>query len=59
MRAPDFFTVFVDDGVLVRMDVVGEGTGRCGPKVRKKLVFAIEGDDGKREFLKSRSGRGG
>ena len=59
MRAPDFFTAFVDDGILVRVDVIGKGTGRCSPKVRKKLVFGVEGDDRKREFLKNRSGWGG
>ena len=59
MRTPDLFTAFVDNGVLVGMDVVGESAGRCSPEVREKLVFRIEGDDGKGEFLKDRSGWGG
>ena len=59
MRAPDFFTAFVYDGVLVGVDVVGEGTGRCGPEVREELVLGVEGDDREGEFLKDGSGRSG
>ena len=57
MWTPDFFTAFVDDSVLVGMDVVGEGTGRCGPKMREKLVLSVEGDNREGKFLKDRSGR--
>ena len=44
---------------MVGVDVVGEGTGRSGPKVRKELVLGVERDDGKREFWEDGSGRGG
>ena len=47
--------MFIDDGVLVGVYIVGEGTGRSGPEMRKKLVFSVEGDDGEREFLEDRS----
>ena len=59
MWTPDLFTTFVYDGVLVGVDVVGEGTGRCGPKVREKLVLGVKGNDREGEFLKGRCGRGG
>ena len=59
MRTPNLFTAFVDDGVLVGVDVVGEGTGRGGPEVGEELVLGVERDDREREFLKDRSGRGG
>ena len=58
MGTPDLFSAFVNDGVLVRVDVVGEGAGRGGPEMGKKLVFGVEGDDGEGEFLGDRSGRG-
>ena len=58
MGAPDLFSAFVNDGVLVRVDVVGEGARRGGPEVREKLVFGVAGDDREREFLEDRSGRG-
>ena len=58
MGAPDLFSTFVNDGVLVRVDVVGEGAGRGGPEMGEKLVFGVEGDDGERKFLEDRSGRG-
>ena len=59
MGAPDLFSTFVNDGVLMRVDVVGEGAGRGGPEMGEELVFGVEGDDREREFLKDRSGRGG
>ena len=59
MRAPDFLSAFVDDGVLVRVDVVGEGARRGGPEVGEELVLGVEGDDREGEFLRDRSGRGG
>ena len=58
LRAPDLLTVFVDNGVLVGVDVVGEGTGRGGPEVREELVLGVEGDDREGEFLEGRSRRG-
>ena len=59
MRTPNLLTAFVDDSVLVRVDVVGEGARRGGPKMWEELVLGVEGDDGKGEFLGGRSGRGG
>ena len=59
MRAPDLFTALVDYGVLVRVDVVGEGTGRCGPKVREEVMLGVTGNDREGELLEDRSGRGG
>ena len=59
MRAPDLFSALVNDGVLVGVNVVGEGARRGGPEVREKLVLGVEGDDREGEFLESRSGRGG
>ena len=59
MGAPDLFSAFVNDGVLVRVDVIGEGAGRGGPEVREKFVLGVAGDDREGEFLKDRSGRGG
>ena len=44
--------MFVYDGVLVGVDVVSKGTGRCGPKVGEELVLGVERDDGEREFVK-------
>ena len=58
MGAPDLFSAFVNDGVLVGVDVVGEGAGRGGPEVGEELVFGEERDDREGEFLKDRSGRG-
>ena len=59
MRTPNLLTAFVDDGVLVGVDVVGEGTRRGGPKVGEELVLGVERDDREGEFLTNRSGRGG
>ena len=59
MRTPNLLTAFVDDGVLVRVDVVGEGARRGGPEVGKELVLGVERDDREGEFLKDRSGQGG
>ena len=59
MGAPDLFSSFVNDSVLVRVDVVGEGAGRGSPEVWEELVLGIEGDDREGELLKDRSGRGG
>ena len=58
MRAPDLFTTFVDNGVLVGVDVVGEGTRRCGPEVREELVLGVTRNDREGEFLTDRSRRG-
>ena len=43
----------------MRVNVVGEETGRGGPEVREELVFGVEGDDREGEFLEDRSRRGG
>ena len=51
--------MFVDDGVLMGVDVVGKGAGRGGPEMREELVLGVEGDDGEGEFLVDRSRRGG
>ena len=51
--------MFVNDGVLVGVDVVGKGAGRGGPEVGEELVLSVEGDDREGEFLRDRSGRGG
>ena len=59
MGAPDLFSTFVNDGVLVGVDVVGEGAGRGGPEMWEELVLSVAGDDGKGEFWKDGSGRGG
>ena len=59
LRAPDLFTAFVDDSILVRVNVIGKGARRGGPKVREELVLSIEGDDREGEFLEDRSGWGG
>ena len=59
MQTPDLFSAFVNDGVLVGVDVVGKGAGRGGPKVWEKLVLGIERDNREGEFLKGRSCRGG
>ena len=59
MGAPDLFSVFVNDGVLVGVDVVGEGAGRGSPEMWEELVLGVEGNDGKGEFLEDRSRRGG
>ena len=59
MGAPDLLTAFVDDGVLVGVDVVGEGTGGGGPEVWEELVLGVEGDDRKGELLEDGCGRGG
>ena len=50
--------MFVDDGVLVGVDVVGKGAGRGSPEMGKELVFGIEGDNREGEFLEGRSGQG-
>ena len=59
MGAPDLFSTFVNDGILMRVDVVGKGAGRGGPEVGEELVLGVERDDREREFLKDRSRRGG
>ena len=59
LRTPDLFSVFVNDGILMWVDVVGESAGRCGPEVGKKLVFGVARDDRERELLEGRSRRGG
>ena len=59
MGAPDLFSTFVDDGVLMRMDVVGEGAGRGGPEVGEELILGVAGNDREGEFRKDRSGWGG
>ena len=59
LRTPDLLTAFVDNGVLVGVDLVGEGTGRGGPEVREELVLGVERDDGEGELLEDGSGRGG
>ena len=56
MGTPDLFSAFIDDGVLVGMDVIGKSAGRGSPEVRKELVLGIEGDDREGEFLEDRSG---
>ena len=58
MGTPDLLTAFVDDGVLVGVNVVGKGAGRGGPEMGEELVFGVEGDDREGEFLEDRSGRG-
>ena len=59
MGAPDLFSAFINDGVLVRVDIVGEGAGRGGPEVREELVLSIAGNDREGEFPEDRSRRGG
>ena len=59
MRAPDLLTTFIDDGVLVGVDVVGKGAGRGGPEVWEELVLGVERDNREGEFLEDGSGRGG
>ena len=59
MGAPDLFSAFVNDGVLVGVDVVGEGAGRGGPEVGEELVFGVAGDNREGEFRKDRSRWGG
>ena len=59
MRTPNLLTAFVDDGVLVGMDVVGKGARRGGPEVREEFVLGVEGDDREGEFLEDRSRQGG
>ena len=59
MWTPDFLAAFVDDGVLVGVDVVGEGARRGGPEMGEELVLCVEGDDREGEFLRDRSGWGG
>ena len=51
--------MFIDDGVLVGVNVVGEGAGKGGPEMWEELVFGVERDDGEGEFLEDRSGWGG
>ena len=41
------------------VDVVGEGAGGGGPEMWEELVFGVERDDGKGEFLEDRGGWGG
>ena len=58
MGAPDLFSAFVNDGVLVGVDVVGKGAGRGSPEVWEELVLSVEGDNRKGELLENWSGRG-
>ena len=50
--------MFIDDSVLVGVNVIGKGARRGGPKVKEELVFSIKRDDGEQEFLEDRSGWG-
>ena len=59
MGAPDLFSAFVNDGVLVGVDIVGEGAGRGGPEVWEEFVLGVVGNDRKGELLKDGSGWGG
>ena len=59
MRTPNLLTAFVDDSVLVRVDVVGEGARRSGPEVGEELVLGVARDDREGELLEDRSGWGG
>ena len=59
MGAPDLFTALVDNSVLVGVDVVGKGTGRCSPEMGKELVFCVERNDRKGELPEDRSRWGG
>ena len=59
MGTPDLLAAFVDDGVLVRVDVVGEGARRGDPEMWEELVLGIERDNREGELLEDRSGRGG
>ena len=59
MRTPNLLTTFVDDGVLVGVDVVSKGARRGSPEVGEELVLGVERDDREGEFLRDRSGRGG
>ena len=43
----------------MRVDVVGEGTGRGSPEMGEELVLGVEGDDREGEFLEDRSRWGG
>ena len=51
--------MFVDNSVLMGVDVVGEGTGGSGPEVREELVLGIKRDDREGELLEDRGGQGG
>ena len=51
--------MFVDNGVLMWVDVVGKSAGRGGPEVGEELVLVVARDDREREFLEDRSRRGG
>ena len=59
MGTPDLFTAFVDDSVLVRVDVVGKGARGGDPEMWEELVLGVERDDRKGEFLEDGSGWGG
>ena len=59
MGTPDLFSAFVDNGVLVWVNVVGKGAGRGSPEVGEELVLGVERDDREGEFLRDRSGRSG
>ena len=50
--------MFVDDGVLVRVDIIGKGARQGSPEVWEELVLSIERDDREGEFLEDRGGRG-
>ena len=50
--------MFVDDSVLVGMDVISKGTGRSSLKMGEELMLGIERDDREGEFWKDRSRQG-
>jgi hypothetical protein len=56
LGAPDFFTVLVDDSVLVRVVGDGGGTRRGGEEVREELGFQGYGE---RKVGEDRSGQSG
>ena len=59
LQAPDLFSMFIDNSVLVGVNVVGKGTGRGGPEMREEFVLGIERDDREGELLEDRSRWGG
>ena len=48
--------MFVDDSVLVGVDIIGKGTGRSGPEVGEELMLGVKRDNGEGELLEDRSG---
>ena len=51
--------MFIDDGVLVGVNVISKGARRSGSKMREELVLGVEGDNWEGEFLEDGSGWGG